>query len=112
VRRNEIGETTVSVAVPIQRGGTMRGALMLSTQGDAIDRVIASERFGLVQVFLVAALVMVVLSILLAGAIAGPVRRLADAAEMCAWASSRARRSRISPIAPTRSAISPARCGT
>ncbi|GJE41580.1 Adaptive-response sensory-kinase SasA [Methylobacterium soli] len=81
VRRNEIGETTVSVAVPIQRGGTMRGALMLSTQGDAIDRVIASERFGLVQVFLVAALVMVVLSILLAGAIAGPVRRLADAAE-------------------------------
>ena len=81
VRRNEIGETTVSVAVPIQRGGTVRGALMLSTQGDAIDRVIASERFGLVQVFLVAALVMVVLSILLAGAIAGPVRRLADAAE-------------------------------
>nr|WP_246696728.1 sensor histidine kinase [Methylobacterium planeticum] len=81
VRRNEIGETTVSVAVPIQRGGSVRGALMLSTQGDAIDRVIASERFGLVQVFLVAALVMVVLSILLAGAIAGPVRRLADAAE-------------------------------
>ncbi|WP_132251005.1 MULTISPECIES: stimulus-sensing domain-containing protein [Methylobacterium] len=81
VRRNELGETIVSVAVPIQRGGAVRGALMLSTQGDAIDRVIASERFGLLQVFLVAALVMVVLSILLAGAIAGPVRRLADAAE-------------------------------
>ncbi|WP_431311099.1 stimulus-sensing domain-containing protein [Methylobacterium nigriterrae] len=81
VRRNEVGETIVSVAVPILRDGSVRGALMLSTQGDAIDRVIASERFGLVQVFLVAALVMVVLSILLAGAIAGPVRRLADAAE-------------------------------
>ncbi|GEP02241.1 stimulus-sensing domain-containing protein [Methylobacterium oxalidis] len=81
VRRNELGETIVSVAVPIQRAGSVRGALMLSTQGDAIDRVIASERFGLLQVFLVAALVMVVLSILLAGAIAGPVRRLADAAE-------------------------------
>lgn len=81
VRRNELGETTVSVAVPIQRAGTTRGALMLSTQGDAIDRVIASERFGLLQVFLVASVVMVVLSILLAGAIAGPVRRLADAAE-------------------------------
>ncbi|MGU3539316.1 stimulus-sensing domain-containing protein [Methylobacterium sp. A54F] len=81
VRRNEGGETLVSVAVPIQRAGTVRGALMLSTQGDQIDRVIASERFGLVQVFVVAALVMVVLSILLAGAIAGPVRRLAEAAE-------------------------------
>jgi len=81
VRRNERGETIVSVAVPIQRAGTVRGALMVSTQGDAIDRVIASERFGLLQVFLIAAAVMVVLSILLAGAIAGPVRRLADTAE-------------------------------
>ncbi|TXM89899.1 HAMP domain-containing protein [Methylobacterium sp. WL116] len=81
VRRNGLGETTVSVAVPIQRSGAVRGALLLSTQGDAIDRVIASERFGLFQVFLVAAMVMVVLSILLAGAIAGPVRRLAEAAE-------------------------------
>ncbi|GJE61568.1 sensor histidine kinase [Methylobacterium trifolii] len=81
VRRNEFGETAVSVAVPIHRGGSVRGALLLSTQGDSIDRVIASERFGLFQVFLVAAVIMVVLSILLAGAIAGPVRRLAEAAE-------------------------------
>ncbi|KQU05813.1 histidine kinase [Methylobacterium sp. Leaf469] len=81
VRRNEVGETIVSVAVPIQRGTSVRGALLLSTQGGDIDRVIASERFGLLQVFLVAAAVMLVLSILLAGAIAGPVRRLADAAE-------------------------------
>ncbi|MET0257502.1 MAG: sensor histidine kinase [Methylobacterium sp.] len=81
VRRNASAETVVSVAVPIQRAGVVRGALMVSTQGDDIDRVIASERFGLLQVFLVAAAVMLVLSILLAGAIAGPVRRLADAAE-------------------------------
>ena len=81
VRRNEAGETIVSVAVPIQRGNVVRGALLLSTQGGDIDRVIASERFGLLQVFLIAAAVMLVLSILLAGTIAGPVRRLADAAE-------------------------------
>ncbi|MCJ2036717.1 sensor histidine kinase [Methylobacterium sp. J-068] len=81
VRRNPAGETIVSVAVPIQRASSVRGALMLSTQGGDIDRVIASERFGLLQVFLIAAAVMLVLSILLAGAIAGPVRRLADAAE-------------------------------
>ncbi len=81
VRRNGVGETTVSVAVPIHKGGQVRGALLISTQGDAIDRVIASERFGLFQVFIVAAVIMVALSILLAGAIAGPVRRLAEAAE-------------------------------
>ncbi len=82
VRANQRGETIVSVAVPIQRQGAVRGALLLSTQGGDIDATIASERFQLLQVFLVAALVMVVLSALLAGAIAGPVRRLADAAEL------------------------------
>src|SRR5215203_1766391 len=75
------GETIVSVAVPVQRFRSVRGALLLSTQGGDIDKIIASERFALLQVFLVAALVMIVLSMLLAGAIAGPVRRLAEAAE-------------------------------
>ena len=89
------------------------GALLLSTQGGDIDAIIASERFALLQVFLVAALVMIVLSLLLAGTIAGPVRRLADAAERVRRGHQVARRrSRISPRAPTRSAISPARCAT
>ena len=81
VRRNGAGETIVSVAVPIQRQRAVRGALLLSTQGGDIDGIIVSERFALLQVFLIAALVMVVLSMLLAGAIVGPVRRLAEAAE-------------------------------
>ena len=81
VRVNDRGETIVSVGVPIQRFQAVRGALLLSTQGGDIDAIIASERFLLLQVFLVAALVMVVLSLVVAGAIVGPVRRLADAAE-------------------------------
>jgi two-component system sensor histidine kinase ChvG len=81
VRQNQRGETIVSVAVPIQRFRAVRGVLLLSTQGGDIDKIIASERFSLLQVFLVAALIMVLLSMLLAGAIAGPVRRLAEAAE-------------------------------
>jgi len=81
VRINSSGETIVSVAVPIQRFRSVRGVLLLSTQGGDIDAIIASERFALLQVFLVAALVMIILSLFLAGAIAGPVRRLADAAE-------------------------------
>ena len=71
----------VSVAVPVQRFRAVRGALLLSTQGGDIDQMVAAERLAILKVFLVAAGVMVVLSILLAGTIAGPVRRLADAAE-------------------------------
>lgn len=81
VRLNPAGETIVSVGVPIQRQGSVRGVLMLSTQGGDIDAIIASERVALFQVFLVAAAVMVLLSVLQANAIAGPVRRLAEAAE-------------------------------
>jgi two-component system sensor histidine kinase ChvG len=54
---------------------------MLSTQGADIDDMVEAERLAIVKVFLVAAGVMVVLSLLLAGTIAGPVRKLADAAE-------------------------------
>jgi two-component system, OmpR family, sensor histidine kinase ChvG len=81
VRINERGETMVSVAVPVQRFNAVRGTLLLSTQGGDIDAIIASERFALLQVFAVAATVMIVLSLLLAGTIAGPVHRLAQAVE-------------------------------
>jgi two-component system sensor histidine kinase ChvG len=81
VRANERGEVIVSVAVPVQRFRTVLGALLLSTQGGEIDAAVEAERFVIVQVFLVAAAVMVVLSFFLAGTIGGPVRRLAEAAE-------------------------------
>jgi len=81
VRVNDRGEVIVSVAVPVQRFRAVRGALMLSTQGADIDDMVEAERLAIVKVFLVAAGVMVVLSMLLAGTIAGPVRRLADGAE-------------------------------
>ena len=81
VRINESGDVIVSVAVPVQRFRAVRGALMLSTQGADIDDMVEAERLAILKVFLVAAGVMVVLSILLAGTIAEPVRRLADAAE-------------------------------
>ena len=80
-RINGEGETIVSVAVPIQYMMATRGALQLSTQGDDIDRVIASERWAILRFFVVLASVMLVLSLSLANTIAEPVRRLADAAE-------------------------------
>jgi two-component system, OmpR family, sensor histidine kinase ChvG len=81
VRLNDRGEVIVLVAVPIQRLRTVRGALLLSTQGGDIDQTVEAERLAILKVFLVAAGIMSVLSMLLAGTIAGPVRRLADSAD-------------------------------
>jgi len=81
VRVDSEGETIVSVGVPIQRASAVRGALLLSTQGGDIDAVIASERWAILRFFLVLAAVMFVLSMSLAGTIAEPVRKLAEAAE-------------------------------
>jgi two-component system sensor histidine kinase ChvG len=82
VRINERAEVIVSVAVPVQRFRAVRGALMLSTQGADIDDMVTAERLAIFKVFLISAGVMVVLSFLLAGTIAGPMRRLADSAEV------------------------------
>jgi two-component system sensor histidine kinase ChvG len=80
-RINDRGEVIVSVAVPIQRFRTVRGALLLSTQGGEIEKAEEAERLAIVKMFLIYAGIMMVLSVLLASTIAGPVRRLADAAE-------------------------------
>jgi two-component system sensor histidine kinase ChvG len=81
VRINSRGEVIVSVAVPVQRFRAVRGALMLSTQGADIDNMVEAERLAIFKVFLIAAGVMVVLSMALAGTIAGPMRRLTESAE-------------------------------
>lgn len=81
VRVDDRGRVVISVAVPIQRFRAILGVLMLSTQGGEIDEAVKAERFVIVRVFLVAAAVMVLLSVLLAGTIADPVRKLAAAAE-------------------------------
>ncbi len=81
VRVNAKGETIVSVAVPIQVMRNVRGALLLSTQGGDIDAIIASERWAIIRIFLVSAGIMLLLSFFLAGTIAEPMHRLAEAAE-------------------------------
>jgi len=81
VRVNDRGEVIVSVAVPVQRFRAVRGALLLSTQGGDINQAVEAERLQIVKLFLILLGVMVVLSILLARTIAGPVKRLADSAE-------------------------------
>ncbi len=81
VRVNDKGELVVSVAVPVQRMRAVLGVLLLSTRGGDIDNIVAAERWGIVRVSLFAAAVTVVLSMILANTIAGPVQKLASAAE-------------------------------
>jgi len=81
VRVNDKGEFVVSVAVPIQRMRAVLGVLLLSTRGGDIDNIVAAERWGIVRVSLFAAAVTIVLSVILANTIAGPVQRLSAAAE-------------------------------
>ncbi len=81
VRVNAKGDTIISVAVPIQRMRSVQGALLLSTLGGDIDGIIATERWTIVRIFLVSAVIMFLLSSFLAGTIAEPIRRLAEASD-------------------------------
>ncbi len=81
VRATERGELIVSVSVPVQRFRAVLGVLLLSTQAGDIDKIVRAERLAIVRVFVVAAAVTILLSLLLAGTIANPLHRLADAAQ-------------------------------
>lgn len=81
VRRTQKGELIVSVAVPIQKNHAVLGALLLSTQGGDIDKIVRAERFAILRVFAAAATITVILSIFLAGTVAVPLHRLAAAAD-------------------------------
>lgn len=80
-RVDERNRMVLSVAVPIQRFKAIYGVLMVSTEGGDIDDIIREERVTLIEVFAVALVVMLLSSLYLAGFIAEPIRRLADAAD-------------------------------
>jgi two-component system sensor histidine kinase ChvG len=82
IRLDDRGRVIVSVAVPVKRSREVRGALLLSTQGGDIDQRVEAERLKVLKMFGIAAGVMVLLSVLLASTIAGPGRRLSEAAEL------------------------------
>lgn len=81
VRVNDRGELIVSVAVPIQPMRAVLGVLLLSTRGGDIDGIVASERWQIMRMGLYAAAVTMLLSVLMAHTIAGPIHELSDAAE-------------------------------
>ncbi|MCH8239952.1 MAG: sensor histidine kinase, partial [Proteobacteria bacterium] len=81
VRINARSELIVSVAVPIQPVRAVLGVLLLSTRGGDIDGIVAHERWQIMRMGLYAAAVSMLLSVLMARTIAGPIRELSNAAE-------------------------------
>ena len=81
VRENSMGEPILSVAVPVQRFKMVLGGLMLTTEAGDINEIVSAERRSILEVFLVALLIGVIMSVVMAGTIVRPIRRLADAAE-------------------------------
>ena len=78
---NEKGEQIVSLAVPIHYRKTVQGVLLLSTRPGEIDEVLAEERNIILALAGIALAATLLASMLLARTIAGPMRRLSDAAE-------------------------------
>ncbi len=81
VRLDRQGRLVLSVAVPVQRYRQVLGALMLSKDGAVVDAAVDDRRRDILIVCGIAFGVTVLLSFYLAGTIARPIRRLAQAAD-------------------------------
>ena len=75
------GEQIVSIAVPIQRAGSVRGVLLLSTPPGAIDDALAGERKAVAVFSLIAITAAILASVLLARTVARPMRQLSRSAD-------------------------------
>lgn len=71
-----------AVAAPIRKEGVIVGAVVLTASHDLIDRQVGYEREQVLQMFVIAILVSVGLSVVLASTIANPLADLAAAAEL------------------------------
>jgi two-component system sensor histidine kinase ChvG len=80
--RNADGGPVFSVATPIEVGEQVVGVVALAFAEGEIERLVRIEREQILQMFVIALLVSIGLSILLASTIANPLADLAAAAEM------------------------------
>ncbi len=81
LRVGETGALILSAAAPVQRFKQVIGVVLLTREGKKIDDAVQSVRYDILKVFAAALGITVLLSIYLAGTIARPLRRLADAAD-------------------------------
>jgi len=76
------GGTIFSVATPIRQNGSIVGAVALVSASGEIDLLVRQEREQVLQMFVIALLVSIGLSLVLASTIANPLSDLAAAAEV------------------------------
>jgi two-component system, OmpR family, sensor histidine kinase ChvG len=80
--RSSNGGAVFSVATPILRGGEVLGVIALTSPEGEIDALVRYEREQVLQMFVIALLVSIGLSLVLASTIANPLSDLAAAAEL------------------------------
>jgi len=80
--RDTGGGAVFSVATPIWRAGEVLGVVALTSAAGEIDRLVRYEREQVLQMFVIALLVSIGLSLVLASTIANPLSDLAAAAEL------------------------------
>ena len=80
--RGSDGGAVFSVATPILRGGEVLGVIALTSPEGEIDGLVRYEREQVLQMFVIALLVSIGLSLVLASTIANPLSDLAAAAEL------------------------------
>jgi len=80
--RDATGSAVFSVATPIIYNGRTVGAVALTSAAGEIDNLVRSEREQVLQMFIIAILVSIGLSLVLASTIANPLSDLAAAAEI------------------------------
>ncbi len=76
------GAAIFSVATPIKRNDEVLGVVALTSAAGEIDRLVRYEREQVLQMFIIALLVSIGLSLVLASTIANPLADLAAAAEL------------------------------
>lgn len=79
---NQNGATIFAVATPVLKGGRVMGVIALTSAAGEIDALVRSEREQVLQMFIMALLVSIGLSLVLASTIANPLSDLAAAAEV------------------------------
>jgi two-component system, OmpR family, sensor histidine kinase ChvG len=80
--RGPAGGAIFSVATPVIKDGTVLGVVALTSAEGEIDRLVRFEREQILQMFVIALLVSIGLSLVLASTIANPLSDLAAAAEL------------------------------
>jgi two-component system sensor histidine kinase ChvG len=76
------GSTLFSVATPVVHNGKAVGVVAITSAAGEIDKIVRNERERVLQMFIIATLVSIGLSLVLASTISNPLSELAEAAEL------------------------------